>query len=66
MKLNSTEYLKDPLEDYIAQNFTNVFLHRSNERLGLIRARMAGAKFATGEVSYPLYFTGRFFYLCVF
>ncbi|XP_005089457.1 polypeptide N-acetylgalactosaminyltransferase 11 [Aplysia californica] len=47
---SSYGYLKRPLDDYIASNFTKVKLFRSQERLGLIRARMAGAKHATGDV----------------
>ncbi|CAL1534093.1 unnamed protein product [Lymnaea stagnalis] len=43
-------HLGEKLDKYIAKNFTNVKLVRSKERLGLIRARMAGAKQATGEV----------------
>ena len=46
-----TGYLKAPLDEYIAANFTKVRLIRSEERLGLIRARMAGAKYAKGDVS---------------
>jgi len=44
------DHLKLPLEEYIAANFTKVKLVRSKERLGLIRARMEGAKHATGDV----------------
>ncbi|XP_059174598.1 polypeptide N-acetylgalactosaminyltransferase 11-like [Physella acuta] len=47
---SSLDHLKEDLEAYIDQNFTNVKLIRSKERLGLIRARMEGAKHATGEI----------------
>ena len=52
-----SDYLKQPLEEYIADNFTKVKLFRSEERLGLIRARMAGAKHATGDVSWCFFVT---------
>ncbi|XP_030388446.1 N-acetylgalactosaminyltransferase 6-like [Scaptodrosophila lebanonensis] len=42
--------LHKSLDDYIAQHFTKVRILRLNERSGLIRARMAGARIAKAEV----------------
>lgn len=47
---SSKEQLKKPLEDYIAQHFTNVRVVRAKKREGLIRARLLGAREATGDV----------------
>ena len=46
--------MKEKLADYVESNLPKVKLVRSSERLGLIRARMLGAKHATGDVSYDL------------
>lgn len=45
------EDLKKKLEDWIAPN-PKIKLLRHKEREGLIRARLTGAKTATGQVSY--------------
>ncbi|XP_020799083.1 N-acetylgalactosaminyltransferase 4 [Drosophila serrata] len=45
------EVLKQPLDDYVARHFPHlVDIVRNPERLGLIGARLAGAKVAVGEV----------------
>lgn len=46
------EYLKDELEDFIATHFAPQLIQivRQNERTGLITARLAGARKATGDV----------------
>ena len=41
---------KQPLDDYVAQKFTNVKVVRAKQREGLIRTRLLGARNATGEV----------------
>uniref|UniRef100_H3DGE1 Glycosyltransferase 2-like domain-containing protein n=1 Tax=Tetraodon nigroviridis TaxID=99883 RepID=H3DGE1_TETNG len=46
---STKEYLKGPLDKYMAQ-FPKVRIIRLQERQGLIRARLAGAAAATGEV----------------
>lgn len=38
------------MDDYLAANFTKVSVIHLPERSGLIRARLAGAKVATGDV----------------
>ncbi|XP_030372929.1 N-acetylgalactosaminyltransferase 6-like isoform X2 [Scaptodrosophila lebanonensis] len=43
-------YLGKPLDDYIADHFTNVHVVRLPRRTGLIMARSAGARNATAEV----------------
>lgn len=43
-------FTKKPLDDYIAANLTNVKVIHLPQRMGLIRARLAGAKTATAEV----------------
>lgn len=47
-----SEHLGAPLEKYISETWPDgvVKLVRTQERQGLIRARMAGARAATGEV----------------
>lgn len=47
---SSKEHCKKPLDDYVAKHFTNVKVLHLQQRDGLIRARLAGAKIATGEV----------------
>lgn len=44
------EYLMKQLDQYLAENFHNVKVVRLPERTGLIGARMAGARKATGQV----------------
>uniref|UniRef100_H3A7G2 Polypeptide N-acetylgalactosaminyltransferase n=1 Tax=Latimeria chalumnae TaxID=7897 RepID=H3A7G2_LATCH len=46
---SSKEYLKDNLDKYMSQ-FPKVLVLHLNERHGLIRARLAGAGIATGDV----------------
>nr|XP_023648083.1 polypeptide N-acetylgalactosaminyltransferase 5 [Paramormyrops kingsleyae] len=46
---SSKDYLKEPLEKYMSR-FPKVRIVRLKERQGLIRARLAGAAVATGEV----------------
>lgn len=41
---------KQPLDDYVKEHFTNVFVVRAGKREGLIRTRLLGARNATGEV----------------
>ncbi|KAJ8297612.1 hypothetical protein KUTeg_024143 [Tegillarca granosa] len=45
-----SKYCKEPLDSYVKKHFTNVRILRGTERLGLIRARILGARNATGEV----------------
>lgn len=45
----ATGYLKSKLADYIS-NLQRVRLIRTNKREGLVRARLIGATFATGDV----------------
>ena len=47
---DSTDDLKDPLEQYIADHLPIVTVVRTTRREGLIRARLLGARHATGEV----------------
>lgn len=44
------EFLKDKLDDYVAQHLPKVKILRLPERSGLITARIAGAKVATSDV----------------
>lgn len=44
------EALKDNLTEFVAKNLPLVKIVRNPERLGLIRARMNGARVATGDV----------------
>lgn len=46
---STKEYLKEPLDKYMSQ-FPKVRIVRMKERQGLIRARLAGAAIAQGEV----------------
>ncbi|CAG5120822.1 unnamed protein product, partial [Candidula unifasciata] len=41
---------KQPLDDYVKEHFTNVFVVRAEKREGLIRTRLLGARRATAEV----------------
>uniref|UniRef100_A0AAG5D2C9 Polypeptide N-acetylgalactosaminyltransferase n=1 Tax=Anopheles atroparvus TaxID=41427 RepID=A0AAG5D2C9_ANOAO len=43
-------FLHEKLQDYVDRNLPKVRLVRQPERTGLIKARLAGAKVATGEV----------------
>lgn len=47
---SSLEQLGTPLDEYVEENFQKVSIIRLKQRSGLIRARLAGAKKATGEV----------------
>lgn len=48
---STRDYLYEPLEKYIKENFNGkVKMIVLPERSGLIRARMEGAKVATGEI----------------
>lgn len=47
---SSKEFSKKPLDDYLAANLTKVRAIHLQERSGLIRARLAGAREATAEV----------------
>lgn len=44
------EDLKKKLDDYVAEHFSIVMVIHLKQREGLIRARLAGAKAATGDV----------------
>ncbi|CRL07977.1 CLUMA_CG020921, isoform A [Clunio marinus] len=44
------DHLKQPLEDYMANNFPKVKILRTEERKGLIRARIMGADEAKGQI----------------
>ena len=46
----STDDLKDPLDQYVADHLPIVKVVRTTRREGLIRARLLGARHATGEV----------------
>ena len=45
-----TDDLKDPLDEYIAKHLPIVMVVRTSQREGLIRARLLGARHATGTV----------------
>lgn len=45
-----SDFLKKPLDDYLAKNVTKTRVIHLPERSGLIRARLAGAKEATADV----------------
>ena len=45
----STEHLKQPLDDYVAQLGGKVRVVRGKKREGLIRARLLGASVATSK-----------------
>ncbi|XP_046325822.1 putative polypeptide N-acetylgalactosaminyltransferase 10 [Haliotis rufescens] len=47
---STKEFLKEKLENYVKDNFDNVKVVRAEKREGLIRARLLGAKAATGDV----------------
>lgn len=47
---SSKEELKGALEDYVKRHFSNVRVIRAKKREGLIRARLMGAREATGDV----------------
>lgn len=44
------DFSKKPLDDYTRKHFNNVQVVHLPDRMGLIRARLAGAKVATAEV----------------
>lgn len=44
------EFLKNPLDDYVAKLSIPIKVLRSRERIGLIKARLLGANDAKGEV----------------
>lgn len=44
------EFSKKPLDDYVKEYFNKVYVIHLPERMGLIRARLAGAKEATADV----------------
>lgn len=48
--LFSLEFLKQKLDDYVAENLPKVKIVRIPIRSGLITARLAGAKLATADV----------------
>ena len=50
-----TAYLKKDLSVYVEQHLPIVRLIHSDERLGLIRARILGARNATGDVSMTVF-----------
>ncbi|KAL0272785.1 UNVERIFIED_CONTAM: hypothetical protein PYX00_005629 [Menopon gallinae] len=47
---SSKSFLKNELDEYVKKNLPKVKIIRQPERLGLIRARLAGAKVAIAEV----------------
>jgi polypeptide N-acetylgalactosaminyltransferase len=47
---SSKEIVKKPLDDYVAKHLPKVRVVRLGKRSGLILARLAGARVATGDV----------------
>lgn len=47
---NISEHCKEPLDNYVKEHLPKVRVIHSSERLGLIRARLLGAKHAKGDV----------------
>ena len=43
-------HLQAPLKDFLSKEYSNVFLHRTEKREGLIRARLFGAEKARAKV----------------
>ena len=58
MKYLFTAFLKKPLEDHVNKLPTPVIICRSDKRIGLVRARLMGAREATGN--YYLFFNWQF------
>ena len=66
MKYLFTAFLKKPLEDHVNKLPTPVIICRSDKRIGLVRARLMGAREATGIIYFSIdnlrfRFTIRFF-----
>lgn len=54
--LNSTDFLKQDLDEYVAKLPVFTKVHRLPNREGLVAARLLGAKHATGQVRRPRQF----------